>query len=229
MTNTMGSPPVKAFGQGDPALAAWAEQVYAPEDEVLREIRTRSRAAGLPPIQVGAMDGLHLEVLARAARARRAVEIGTLGGYSGVCLLRGMEPGGVLDTFELLPRHAEVARRSFELAGFATRARIHVGPARERLAAIEDEGPFDLVFVDADKEGYPAYLAWAEEHLRVGGLLLADNAFAFGHVHDPAWSGEDAGAVAPLRAFSERLARGGRFRATMIPTAEGLALGVKVR
>ena len=225
----MGSPPVKAFGQGDPALAAWAEQVFAPEDEVLREIRTRSVAAGLPPIQVGPMDGLHLEVLARAARARRAVEIGTLGGYSGVCLLRGMEPVGVLDTFELRPQHAELARRSFELAGVERRARIHVGPASERLADLEGEGPFDLVFIDADKDGYPGYLAWAEEHLRVGGLVLADNAFAFGHVHDPAWGGEDAGAVAPLRRFSERLAQGGRFRATMIPTAEGLALGVKVR
>src|SRR5689334_8964966 len=107
MPRAMGSPPVKAFGQGDPALAAWAEEVYAPEDEVLREIRTRSLAAGLPPIQVGPLDGLHLEVLARAARARRAVEIGTLGGYSGVCLLRGMEPDGLLDTFELRPQHAE--------------------------------------------------------------------------------------------------------------------------
>jgi caffeoyl-CoA O-methyltransferase len=225
----MGSPPVKAFGQGDPALAAWTEEVYAPEDEVLREIRARSGAAGLPPIQVGAMDGLHLEVLSRAARVRRAVEIGTLGGYSGVCLLRGMEPDGALHTFELRPAYAEVARRSFELAGVADRACIHVGRARERLAEVEGEGPFDLVFIDADKEGYPGYLAWAEEHLRVGGLVLADNAFAFGHVHDPAWRGDDAGAVGPLRRFSERLARGGRFRATMLPTAEGLAMAVKVR
>ena len=80
-----------------------------------------------------------------------------------------------------------------------------------------------------DKGGYPDYLAWAESHLRVGGLVLADNTFAFGHVHDPGYAGPDAAAVAPLRLFSERLARGGRFRATMLPTAEGLSLGVKVR
>ncbi len=224
----MGSPPVKGFGQADPALAAWADDVYAPEDEVLREIRLRSAAAGLPSIQVGAMDGLHLEVLARACGARRAVEIGTLGGYSGVCLLRGMGEGGRLHTFEADAHHAEVARVSFERAGVAARVRIHLGRALERLRDVEGEGPFDLVFVDADKGGYPDYLAWAEEHLRVGGVLLADNAFAFGHVHDPAWRGADAGAVAPLRRFSERLAQGGRFRATMIPTAEGLAVGVKV-
>src|SRR6266545_3282200 len=167
----MGSPPVKGFGQGDPALARWAESTYAPEDGILREIRETSEAAGLPPIQVGKMDGLHLEVLARACGARRTVEIGTLGGYSGVCLLRGMAPDGVLDTFELEPARAELARRSFERAGVADRARIHVGPAAERLLEIEGEGPFDLVFVDADKRGYPGYLAWAEVHLRTGGLL----------------------------------------------------------
>lgn len=225
----MGSPPVKAFGQGSDALAAWAEGVYRPEDEVLREIRERSAAAGLPPIQVGRFDGLHLEVLARACAARRAVEIGTLGGYSGVCLLRGMGEEGFLHTFESEPRHAEVARESFARAGLAGRARIHVGPAAERLREIEAEGPFDLVFVDADKRGYPAYLGWAERHLRVGGLVLADNTFGFGHVHEERPADESAEAMAALRAFSERLARGGRFRATMLPTAEGLSLGVKLR
>ena len=83
--------------------------------------------------------------------------------------------------------------------------------------------------IDADKLGYPAYLAWAEEHLRVGGIVLADNTFGFGHVHEEAPAGESAEEMAALRRFSERLARGGRFRATMLPTEEGLSLGVKVR
>ncbi len=225
----MGSPPVKAFGQGSDALAVWAESVYRPEDGVLREIRERSAAAGLPPIQVGRFDGLHLEVLARACAARKAVEIGTLGGYSGVCLLRGMGEAGFLHTFERDPRHAEVARESFLRAGVAGRVEIHVGDAAEQLRDVEGQGPFDLVFVDADKLGYPAYLAWAEEHLRVGGVVLADNTFGFGHVHEAHPAGESAEAMAALRRFSERLAAGGRFRATMLPTAEGLSLGVKVR
>ncbi|HET8539381.1 MAG TPA: O-methyltransferase [Anaeromyxobacter sp.] len=225
----MGSPPVKGFGQGSDTLAAWAESVYRPEDEVLREIRARSRAARLPPVEVGRFDGLHLEVLARACGARKAVEIGTLGGYSGVCLLRGMGEGGFLHTFEAEPRHAEVARESFRRAGVEPRVEIHVGNAAERLRDVEAQGPFDLVFVDADKLGYPAYLAWAEEHLRVGGVLVADNTFGFGHVHEARPAGESAEAMAALRRFSERLAGGGRFRATMLPTAEGLSLGVKVR
>ncbi len=225
----MGSPLVKGFGQGDPALARWVEETFRPEDDVLRDVRERSLREGLPPIEVGAMDGLHLEVLARGCGARRAIEIGTLGGYSGVCLVRGMGRGGFLHTFEVEPRSAAVAQESFLRAGVAAQVRIHVGPARERLREVEREGPFDLVFIDADKAGYVACLRWAEEHLRIGGVVLGDNAFAFGHVHDPGWSGEDAAAVPPLRAFAEQLARGGRFRATMIPTEEGLAVGVKVR
>lgn len=225
----VGSPPVKGFGQGSPELARWAESVFRPEDAVLREIRERSRDAGLPAIEVGSFDGRHLEVIARAAGARRAVEIGTLGGYSGVCLLRGMGPQGLLHTFELEPRHAEVARESFRRAGVAGQVRLHLGPATQGLRDIEAEGPFDLVFVDADKRGYPGYLAWAESHLKVGGVLLADNAFGFGHVHDPSRDGEHAASMEALRRFAERLARGGRFAATMLPTAEGLAFGVKVR
>src|SRR5512141_917367 len=132
----MGSPPVKGFGQGSREIGRWAEETFRPEDDVLREIRTRSAREGLRPIQVGPMDGLHLEILARLCGARRAVEIGTLGGYSGVCLLRGMGPDGILHTFESNPHHAEVARTSFERAGFGSRARIHVGRALDGLAAI---------------------------------------------------------------------------------------------
>jgi len=225
----MGSPPDKGFGQGDPALARWAESVYAPEDAVLAEIRARSRREGLPTIAVGRFDGLHLEVLARGCGARKAVEIGTLGGYSGTCLVRGMGPDGVLHTFEIDPHHAEVARRSFELAGVASQVRIHVGKALERLREVEREGPFDLVFVDADKVGYPAYLEWAGRHLRLGGLLLADNTFGFGRIHEKTSDDAEGQAIAALRDFNDRLARGGRFRATMIPTEEGLSFGVKVR
>jgi caffeoyl-CoA O-methyltransferase len=219
------SPEEKGFGQGSPELARWAESVFHPEDEVLAEIRKRSIREGLPAIAVGRFDGLHLEVLARLMGARKAVEIGTLGGYSGVCLLRGMPKDGVLHTFELSEHHAEVARESFRRAGVAERVKIHVGPALEKLRGIEREAPFDLCFIDADKVGYPTYLAWAADHLRVGGAVLGDNAFGFGNVSKP---GGDEG-VRALRRFNEELARGGRFRATMIPTEEGLALGVKLR
>lgn len=219
----------KAFGNSDDALAAYTYRVFAPEDDLMRDVRARQDAEGLPDIQVAPLDALHLEVLARASGAKRAVEIGTLGGYSGVCLLRGMGDGGRLDTFEIDPRHAEVARETFRRAGFAGNARIHVGPASERLADIAGDGPFDLVFVDADKTGYPAYIEWAAEHLRVGGMVLCDNAFLFGRVCQDHPSAEDRPAVDAMRRAHALLASSGRFRATMIPTGEGLALGVKIR
>lgn len=224
------SPESKGFGQGDGALADWAESVFHPEDAVLLEIRERSVREGLPPIAVGRFDGLHLEVLARISRARNAVEIGTLGGYSGVCLLRGLPPEGRLHTFELMPKNAEVARESFRRAGFADRATVHVGPALENLRKIEGAFPVDLVFIDADKVGYPAYLDWAAEHLEVGGIVLGDNAFGWGGVATGAEVRDDQRAsIEALRTFNQRLAGSGRFRATMLPTAEGLAMGVKIR
>ena len=215
----------KGFGATDPRIAPYVERLLTPEDAVLREIRERSTLAGLPPIAVGSFDGRHLEVLARMAGARKIVEIGTLGGYSGVCLARALPAGGTLDCFELEPRHAAIAAESFQRAGVADRVRVHVGPALERLRDIEGDGPFDLVFVDADKAGYPAYLDWSATHLRVGGTLLADNVFrraAFPIAND------DPRAAEGIRRFNQSLARGDRFRATLLPLEDGLAVAVRI-
>ena len=217
----------KAFGSESPKLAKYVTQVYAPEDAMLAEIRARSASAGLPDIQVAPLDARHLEVLARASGARRAVEIGTLGGYSGVALLRGMEPDGTLDTIEVDPAHAEVARASFRRAGVSGRARLHVGPALEVLPRLCAGGPYDLVFIDADKESYPRYLDWAADNLRPGGVVLLDNAFLFGHLPEKP-AGERATSIAAMQEVHQALARGGRFRATVFPTGEGLAMGVRV-
>ncbi len=215
----------KTFGQSDPDLEAYVYRAFAPEDDLLRDVRARTAAAGMPDIQVAPLDALHLEVLVRAAGAKKAVEVGTLAGYSGVAILRGMGDGGVLHTFELVPRHAEVARETFRRAGFEKVAHIHVGPALERMREIEGAGPFDVVFIDADKRGYPAYVEWAAANLRMGGIVLCDNAFLFGRVTESSSDPE----VLAMRRAHEILAHSGRFRSTMLPTGEGLALGVKVR
>jgi caffeoyl-CoA O-methyltransferase len=217
----------KGFGNDDPRLADYVSRLYAPEDELLADVRARSAAAGLPDIQVAPLDGRHLEVLARLSGARRAVEIGTLGGYSGVALLRGMGADGQLDTIELDPHHAEIARETFSRAGFTNHARVHVGPAVEVLPGLAPEGPFDLVFIDADKDGYPHYLAWAADHLRPGGLVLLDNAFLFGHLPEKP-TGDRATSIKAMQSVHETLARGGKFRATVLPTGEGLAVGVRL-
>lgn len=213
------------LGQDDPAVRRYLDSVFGPEDPVLSEIRERSRREGLPEIAVARFDGGHLTTIARAIGAGKIVEIGTLAGYSGVCLARGLAPGGSLDTFEFDPHHAEVARESFRRAGLDGRVRVHVGPARERLPAIEPEGPFDLLFIDADKAGYPGYLDWAARHLRRGGVVLADNVFRAAWGPTPEWSKES---VEGLDRFNRSLASGGQFQATFLPTVEGLAFGVKL-
>ena len=212
------------FGGREEKLVGYLNRVFQPEDAALREARERSLQVGLPEIQVGGMDALHLEVLTRAVGATKAVEIGTLGGYSGTAIARGLGKGGRLHTFEIERKHADVALETFRKAGVEDRVEIHLGPALERLPDVEGEAPFDLVFIDADKEGYPAYLSWAARHLRVGGVVLGDNTFAFGEIVD----GRSAGAEA-IREFNRELAQGGRFRSTLLPTGEGLTLGVKVR
>ena len=217
----------KPFGNADSRLSEYVSRVYAPEDEVLAEIRARSAAAGLPDIQVAALDALHLEVIARASVARRAVEIGTLGGYSGVALLRGMGPQGELDTVEMSPKHAEVARESFRRAGVAARARVHVGAAADILPQLATRAPYDLVFIDADKESYAAYTDWAADNLRPGGIVLLDNAFLFGNLPEPP-TGDRAAQIRAMQSVHEMLARSGRFRATVLPTGEGLAFGVRL-
>jgi caffeoyl-CoA O-methyltransferase len=217
----------KQFGNDDPRLAGYVAKTYVPEDDVLREIRERCSLHGLPDIQIAALDARHLEVLASVAGARHAVEIGTLGGYSGVSLLRGMGIGGVLDTIEIDPRHAEVARESFRRAGYTTQARIHLGPALQILPRLSEKGPFDLCFIDADKESYPDYLNWAADNLRPGGLVIADNVFLFGELPDKPTGGR-ATAIAGMQAFHQILANSGRFRATVLPTGEGMAVGVRI-
>ena len=209
----------KSYAASHPAIAPYVEELLQPEDGVLTEIRARSAAAGLPDIAVGPFDGRHLEVIARAAGAKRIVEIGTLGGYSAVCFARALPEDGHLHTFELDPAHAEVARESLRRAGLADKATIHVGSAIERLPDVEGEGPFDLVFLDADKSSYPAYLAWAEKHLRVGGTLLADNVFRKPRGREMA----DA-----IHAFNERIAQSDGWRATLLPLEDGLAVAVRL-
>jgi caffeoyl-CoA O-methyltransferase len=220
----------KIFGQNDPRIAQYASDLFRPEDQTLAEIRQRAAESGLPPIHVGQMDGLHLEVLARMSGARKAVEIGTLAGYSGVSLLRGMGEGARLYTFEYEPKHAEVARESFKRADLAGQVELFVGPALSRLPEIERHGPFDLVFIDADKVNYPGYLAWAADHLRVGGVVLGDNTFAWGTIADDKFEDAEAEVAArALQRFNHEAARGGRFRATVLPTGEGLTVAVKVK
>ncbi|MGE0067267.1 MAG: O-methyltransferase, partial [Solirubrobacterales bacterium] len=148
-----------------------------PDDEALSAALGAAEAAGLPAIQVSAPQGRLLAMLARLQGASTILEFGTLGGYSSILLARALAPGGRLITLEAKPEFAEVARASIDRAGLGDVVEIRVGPALETLPLLEEEGtgPFDLVFIDADKVNTPNYFAWALDHTRPGSLIIADN------------------------------------------------------
>lgn len=154
---------------------AYITGLFAAEDEALTAAREEAKREGLPGIHVSASEGKLLHVLARMAGARRILEIGTLGGYSAIWLARALPEGGRLISLEIDPHHAEVARRNIERAGLSGKVEVRVGPASESLSQMSGEAPFDLIFIDADKDGYVGYLAQAVPLVREGGLVLGDN------------------------------------------------------
>lgn len=208
----------------DDKLERYVTELFAAEDPILSKIRARHAAERLPPINVSPEEGKLLHVLLLTIQAKRVLEIGSLGGYSGVWLARALPPGGELTTVEKDPKHAKVAREAFDMAKLHGRVRLIEGAALDVLPTLHPG--FDAVFVDADKEPLPKYFDWGMKLLRRGGLLLCDNAFFHGAAVDPADRSPDALGV---RAFNELAARDPRLVATIIPVRDGLVVGVKTR
>lgn len=149
--------------------------LFAPEDDALQAAIAAGEEAGMPPIQISPLQGRLLQVLATACGARKILEIGALAGYSSIWLARGLSSDGRLISLEVSEKHATVARASLARAGLDDRAEVRVGPATEMLPALVSEAPFDLVFIDANKSDYPAYLDWALKLTRPGSIIVADN------------------------------------------------------
>ncbi len=199
------------------AVDRYVTELLLPADPALAAALEASAAAGLPPIQVSPPQGRLLELLARLQGARSILEIGTLGGYSTIWLARALPPGGRLVTLELEPKHAAVARENLARAGLGGLVELRLGPAADTLAqlAAEGAGPFDLIFIDADKAGYPDYLVASLRLARRGSVIIADNVVRHGAVADPASTDP---AVQGVRRFNALLAAEPRVRATVIQT-----------
>ena len=203
----------------------YVADLYAPPDEALTAALRESEKAELPEISVSASQGKLLQMLVEISGARRILEIGTLGGYSTIHFARGLPDDGYLISLELEESHAEVARRNVDRAGLSDKVEIRVGDARESLARIvaSGEGPFDLVFIYADKEGYPEYLDWSLSLSRPGTLILGDNAIREGSVMDP-----DDTTSRAMREFNEKLAKEPRLSSLILPLIreciDGLAI-----
>ena len=197
--------------------------LFATQDDALHRIYEETPTYGLPAISIRPEEGQFLHFLVRACGARKALEIGTLGGYSGVWIARALPPEGSLTTLELEPKHADVAQRNFELAGVSDRVQIHVCDAHDMLLTLASDGPYDFVFIDAEKTGYQRYYEWAVSNGHPGSVIVAHNAFRGGAVVRP--SGADEGTDA-VRDFTARVAADARVTATIYPGGDGMVVAV---
>jgi caffeoyl-CoA O-methyltransferase len=206
-------------------IDTYIEELFAPPDPALEGALRRSRAVGLPEIQISPTEGKLLRLLAEIAGVRRILEIGTLGGYSTIHLAGALPEEGLLVSLEVDERNAGVARENIAEAGLESVVEVRVGDARELLAwMFEDgEGPFDLTFIDADKGGYPEYLEWALRLSRPGSLILGDNAIMGGSVIEP-----EEGSAQAIRQFNERLAQDPRLSAIVLPLIRGRVDGLAI-
>ncbi len=213
------------FGRIDAYIAG----LLAPEDDALQAVTRSIEEHGIPPISVTASQGKLLQVLALASGARRILEVGTLAGYSTIWLARALPAGGRLLSLEYSEKHAAVARRNIARAGLNGIAEVRTGAAIDVLPKLVDEGagPFDFIFIDADKPPYTEYFRWALKLSRPGTIIVADNVIREGAVLEPG-SNESADGV---RRFNETLATEPGVTAVILQTVgakshDGMAIAV---
>ena len=206
--------------------------LFAPHDAALQNALAASTAAGLPEIQVSATQGKLLHMMARLMKARTILEVGTLGGYSAIWMARALPADGLLVTLEFDPKHAEVARKNVAAAGLSERVDIRLGRALDTLPQVAGEGldPFDIVFIDADKESNPDYFTWALKLTRPGSLILVDNVVREGAVLE---AGSTDASVKGTRRVLEMMATEPRVSGTALQSVgqkgwDGLAMAVVI-
>jgi caffeoyl-CoA O-methyltransferase len=204
---------------GDAQILQYVDKVHANHDEALQRAFDAPKQEGMPEIQLMPSEARLLAWLMKLVAARRVVELGTLAGYSAIQMAQSLTADGKLWTIDAEPRHADVARANVIAAGLSAKVEVLVGRGIDMLPTVEAHGPFDAVFIDADKGGYPDYGRWAQSNHRSGGLMIADNVFLFGEL-----LGESDDAAA-MRRFHEESAAA--FDTACIATPDGLLVARK--
>lgn len=204
-------------------LSQYIRNLFVEEDQTLQQIRERKPQENLPPHDVNPEEGRFLQLLVRACDAKRAVEFGTLVGYSSIWIARGLAPEGKLFTFEKEQLCVDIAKENFVKANVASLIEIICGDAHT-LAENLTQAPFDFVFIDAEKSGYISYFDWAVEHTRLGGLIVAHNAFLHRTILEADTSDEG---VKAMQMFHKHVATSKRVMASVFPAGDGTLVAVK--
>ncbi len=193
------------------------------DDDFLRGLRASAEAMGIPSIAISAVQASLMQIMLRAAGAREVVEVGTLAGYSAIQMARALPDGGRVRTIELSPKHADFAEAWIARSDVMDRVVVLRGAGADVLATFEDDSA-DAAFIDADKPGYPRYLEESLRIVRRGGLIMVDNAFAFGQLLDEHPTDPD---VPVVREFNEFIARERRLQSVIVAVGDGMWIGVK--
>lgn len=208
---------------------AYIQKVFASEDEGLKAIRSRLRENDREGINVSPVEGKILQFLVRSFNCKKVVEVGALYGYSATWIARALPADGKLYTLEKDPTCVEQTKRSVSECGVADRVEIVAGDWAINLPKLSAQGPFDLVFIDANKNGYFEILKWAIANVRTGGLIVGDNTLLFGAVkHDIKPDDVSNEAWTAMRAFNQTLSDQTKFMSCMLPTTEGMTLAIKL-
>lgn len=205
----------------------YLKQVFSKEDDILRSIREWSKKENVERMQISAYEGGIIQFLCHILRVKKVVEIGTLHGYSSLMIARALSDGGQLFTLDIDNERQEKAKTLMKKDPAATKIHFLCGPALKSLEKLKAEAPFDMVFIDADKGAYLNYLYWSNKYLKSGGLLVADNTFLFGAVYGEPEEKQSEKALSVMKQFNEEMATSGLYVSTLIPTAEGLTVGIK--
>ncbi|MCX7930297.1 MAG: O-methyltransferase [Chlorobi bacterium] len=209
------------------SIAAYIESLFSAEDEFLGQLRREAEQAGMPPIHISGAQGAVLQVLLQVIGAERVLEIGSLGGYSAITMARVLPPSGKIVCLEINPDYCAFIERQALRAGLNDRIEVRCGRALELLDAMPNEPLFDAVFIDADKPSYSRYLDACYQRVRIGGLIVADNTLAWGHIADsePDFEPEN---VRALQEYNRRVAAHPGLRAALIPSGDGMTVAVKI-
>ena len=209
--------------QSYPDLDTYKREVFAREDDLLKNIMPDAAEQGIPRISVSPEAGQTLYLLAKTIGAKKILEFGALAGYSGIWLARALPEDGQFITLEIELKHADVTRRNYEKAGLSDRTDVRLGDGTKLMKDAAQDGPFDLIFIDADKESYPKYLDFALENTRPGGLIIADNANGHGHAHRALPEGDGRRGI---QDYNRRVANHPKLISNIIPVGGWLAVSL---
>ena len=214
------------FNQRD----SYINELFAPEDSCLSKIRTELRQDGKEGINVGPFEGRLLQVLVKMNRVKTIVEVGTLYGYSALWMARALPEDGKIYCLEYSEEICAKAKQLLSDTEVSRKIEFVLGDATETLETLNEKGPFDMAFIDANKGGYVKYLDWAEKNIKTGGIIVGDNTFLFGHIfgsEKSSISNISETQIEVMKSFNKRLSNSELYDSVIIPTAEGMTVAVK--